>query len=62
MLSHLDDAALTRDTEVNGESKPLLDTAIGQIRHLMYHAGCISALLRHATGTPLRWIGYHKPV
>ena len=62
LLAGLDDAALTRDTEVNGESKPLLDTAIGQIRHLMYHAGCISTLLRRATGTPLPWVGYHKPI
>jgi len=62
LLSGLDDDAITGDIEINGESKPLLDTAIGQIRHLMYHAGCISSLLRRATGAPLPWIGYHKPI
>jgi hypothetical protein len=62
MLSALNDGDLTRDIEINGESKPLMDTTIGQIRHLMYHAGCVSTLLRRTTGTPLVWIGYHKPL
>jgi len=62
LLGRLTDDDLTCDIEINGESKPLLDTAIGQIRHLMYHAGCISSLLRRATGAPLPWIGYHKPI
>ena len=61
MLSGMSDAELRADIDVNGESKPMLDIAIGQIRHLMYHAGCISAILRRATGEPLPWVGYHKP-
>ena len=62
MLGRLSDEALTVDIEANGEVKSVADVTIGQIRHLMYHAGCVSSILRQATGRPLIWIGFHKPI
>jgi hypothetical protein len=43
--------------EINGGIRTLMDVAIGQVGHVRYHLGCISAILARDRGEPLPYIG-----
>jgi hypothetical protein len=60
LLKNTDNGLLFQEVEINGGSYALLDQILGQVRHLMYHVGCVSSILRCETGSPLVWIGYEK--
>jgi hypothetical protein len=53
-----DGAHLLREEEFDGVITTLMDRILGQVRHVMYHVGCISEILRRHTGEPLPWQGY----
>jgi uncharacterized damage-inducible protein DinB len=61
LLESAEDDQLLQKVGINGGMYTLLDQTLGQVRHLMYHVGCISAILRRETGQPLPWIGYDHP-
>ena len=60
LLKNADQSLLFQEVEINGGSYTLIDQVLGQMRHAMYHVGCIATILRETTGDPLAWIGYEK--
>ena len=58
LLQTADEAQLIAEVEMNGGVQTLMDRALGQLRHVMYHVGCISTILCQHTGEPLPWISY----
>lgn len=58
LIESADDEHLTAHAEVNGEYLTLADQVMSQIRHVTYHVGCISSILRRYTGESLTWVGY----
>jgi len=58
LLETADNDTLLQEVGINGGIYTLMDQTVGQIGHVMYHAGCISIILNRYTGKPLPWIGY----
>lgn len=56
LLRCADEDLLTRRAEINDGHFTLIDQSLGQIRHIGYHLGCISAILFRYTGQPLPYI------
>jgi hypothetical protein len=56
LLESADEELLTRRAEINDGEFSLIDCALGQIRHIGYHVGCISTILFRYTGEPLPYI------
>lgn len=56
LLENADEAVLVRAVTINGGIHTLTDQTLGQVRHVMYHLGCISAILARYTDEPLQWM------
>ena len=60
LLSSADEELLLREVEIRGGRFTLADQAFCQMRHVQYHAGCVSALLQRRTGLTLPWAGFRE--
>lgn len=58
LLATSDNDRLLKTAEINGGVYTLMDQILGQMRHVTFHMGCVSALLIRYTGKPLQWMGY----
>ncbi|MGI4792157.1 MAG: DinB family protein [Janthinobacterium lividum] len=62
LLESADNTVLFREVQIHGSPHTLMDQTLGQIRHSLYHVGCISTILLRYTGVSLQWVGYDGPI
>ena len=60
LLSSVNDDLLLKEVEIMGGRFALADQALAQMRHVLYHAGCVSAILQRYTQRAIPWSGFRE--